>query len=99
MRDRSPVLTEVLQFINNSSLDRRNNQGMLYKASFLIAAGVVAGMQLANAQTPSISAGGIINAASFDVGKPVAPGSLVAIFGNDMAPGLAQADSVPLSTS
>jgi len=93
------VLTELLQFINNSSLERRNNQGMLYKASFLIAAGVVAGMQLANAQTPSISAGGIVNAASFEAGKPVSAGSLVAILGNDLAPGLAQADSVPLSTS
>ena len=54
---------------------------------------------VAPAQTPAISSGGIVNAASFDPGKPVAPGSLVAIFGNQLAPGLAQADSVPLSTS
>jgi uncharacterized protein (TIGR03437 family) len=41
----------------------------------------------------------VVNAASFDPGQPVAAGSLVAIFGNELAPGLAQADSVPLTTS
>jgi len=40
-----------------------------------------------------------VNAASFDPGKPVAAGTLVSIFGNQLAPGLALADSVPLSTS
>ena len=51
------------------------------------------------AQTPAISKGGVVNAASFEAGKAVAPGSLVAIFGNELAPGLALADSVPLATS
>ena len=51
------------------------------------------------AQTPAINAGGIVNAASFDPGQPLAAGSLVAIFGTQLAPGLAQADTVPLSTS
>jgi uncharacterized protein (TIGR03437 family) len=57
---------------------------------------IVQGVQ---AQTPAISAGGVVNAGSFDPGKPLAPGSLVAIFGNQLAPSLAQADTVPLSTS
>src|SRR5262249_44515530 len=33
------------------------------------------------------------------VTNPVAPGSLVSIFGSQLASGLAQADSIPLSTS
>jgi uncharacterized protein (TIGR03437 family) len=56
-------------------------------------------LPLAEGQTPSITAGGVVNAASFEAGKPVAPGALVAIFGSELAPSLAQADSVPLTTS
>ena len=45
-------------------------------------------------------AGGVINAASgASVTGPVAPGSLVSIFGSNLASGLAQADSIPLSTT
>ncbi len=47
---------------------------------------------------PSVNEGGIVNAASFAGGQPVAAGSLVAIFGSNLASGLAQADSIPLST-
>ena len=47
----------------------------------------------ANAQTPSV--GGVANAASG--ATTVAPGSLASIFGSQLASGLAQADSVPLS--
>jgi len=72
---------------------------MLNKLTSLAFISALSFMPMALAQTPAISAGGIVNAASFAAGQPVAPGSLVAIFGNDLAPGLAQADSVPLSTS
>lgn len=51
------------------------------------------------AQTPSIVEGGVLNAASFEKGEPVSAGALVSIFGSNLAAGLAQADSVPLSTS
>jgi uncharacterized protein (TIGR03437 family) len=51
------------------------------------------------AQTPSVNTGGIVNAASFVAGEPVAPGSIVAIFGQSLAANLAQADSVPWSNS
>ena len=51
------------------------------------------------AQTPSVVDGGVINAASFAKQQAVAPGGLVAIFGSDLASGLQQADTVPLSTS
>jgi uncharacterized protein (TIGR03437 family) len=51
------------------------------------------------AQTPTVNASGVVNAASFQAQTPVAAGSLVAIFGSQLAPGLALADTVPLSTS
>jgi minor extracellular serine protease Vpr len=34
---------------------------------------------------PTISAGGIVNGANFDAGKPVAPGSYISIFGNGLS--------------
>ena len=51
------------------------------------------------AQVPAVADGGVLNAASFAKGTPVSPGSLVSIFGTELAAGLAQADSVPLSTT
>lgn len=45
---------------------------------------------------PTISAGGVVNAASFT--PKVAPGSLVSIFGSDLATTTFAADSVPLPT-
>lgn len=51
------------------------------------------------AQSPSITAGGVVNGASFAQGQAVAPGSVVTIFGTGLAAGLAQADSIPLSTA
>ncbi len=60
---------------------------------FLVAAASVA----AYAQTPVVSAGGISNAANGL--SPVSPGSLVSIYGTNLAAGLAQADSIPLSTT
>jgi len=52
----------------------------------------------ANAQ-PSVAAGGVLNGASFATGQPVAPGSLVSIFGTNLASTSSAATSVPLSTS
>jgi len=52
----------------------------------------------ARGQVPTVADGGILNGASFAKGQPVAPGSLVSIFGTELAASLAQADSVPLST-
>ena len=40
-----------------------------------------------------------MNAASFVPGQSVAPGSLISVFGTELAGALAQADSIPLSTS
>lgn len=49
------------------------------------------------AQTPQLAPNGTVNAASFAVGTGVAPGSLVAIFGTDLALSVASADTIPLS--
>lgn len=54
---------------------------------------------LSLAQGPTIAEGGVLNAASFAKERPVSAGSLVSIFGSNLAADLAQADSVPLSTS
>src|SRR5215469_6798333 len=43
--------------------------------------------------------GGVVNGASFVKGQAVAPGSLISIFGTDLATGVAAADSIPLSNS
>src|SRR6266498_3512797 len=48
-----------------------------------------------NAQT--VYPGGIVNGAGFQ--SPVAPGSVIAIFGNNLAPATAQASALPLPTS
>jgi uncharacterized protein (TIGR03437 family) len=50
-------------------------------------------------QAPSISPGGVVDAASFSAGRPVSAGNIVAIFGNNLAAQVALADTVPLSTS
>ncbi len=51
------------------------------------------------AQTPVVQTGSVLNAASFDRTQVVTPGSLVSIFGTELAAGLQQADSIPLSNS
>jgi uncharacterized protein (TIGR03437 family) len=53
---------------------------------------------LAYSQT-AISAGGIVNGADFQIGKAITPGSLITIFGTQLAARTAQADSIPLSAS
>lgn len=54
---------------------------------------------IAFAQPPSVFDGGVLNGASFVKGQAVTVGSLVSIFGSNLASGLAQADSIPLSTN
>src|SRR5260370_2827290 len=48
------------------------------------------------AQPPVVSSGGVVNAASFTA--PVAPGALISIFGVNLAPQIAAASQIPLST-
>lgn len=52
-----------------------------------------------SAQTPVVTEGSVVNAASFTAGQVVTAGSLVSIFGTELSSGLAQADSIPLAIS
>src|ERR1022692_1384233 len=49
---------------------------------------------LAVAQAPLVEHGGVVDAASFK--GPVVPGSLVSIFGSNLASGTASASAIPL---
>lgn len=54
------------------------------------------------AQAPVVAQGGIVNGASFAIDQPdkrVAPGSLISIFGTDLASAPEVADSIPISTA
>lgn len=51
----------------------------------------------AYSQTPVVTPGGVSDAAGGI--SPVAPGALVSIYGTNLAAGLAQADTIPLSTN
>src|SRR5579863_9129840 len=59
---------------------------------------IAAGLPLL-AQTPVIYNSGVVNSVTHDNTQPVAPGSIVSIFGSQLASTAAAADSVPLSTS
>jgi len=63
---------------------------------FKLSLGVFAFLGSALAQ-PVVSDGGVINAASFAVGQPVAPGGLVAIFGTSLSTATVSGDTIPLS--
>jgi uncharacterized protein (TIGR03437 family) len=54
---------------------------------------------VAFSQAPAVIDGGVLNGASFQKGQAIAPGSLISIFGSRLASKLAQADTIPLSTS
>src|ERR1700681_4137314 len=51
------------------------------------------------AQVPAVFNGGVLNGASFAKGQPVTGGSLVSIFGTNLASKIAAADTIPLSNS
>jgi uncharacterized protein (TIGR03437 family) len=68
---------------------------VIYSAFILLAAASAA----AFAQTPVVSTGGILNGASYGIGQPVTPGSLVSIFGSGLAATNALGDTIPYSTA
>src|SRR5580765_7617788 len=70
----------------------QNAKSISLKCLLLMAAAVAA-----HAQTPVVSPGGVGNAANGL--STVTPGSLVSIFGSNLASGLAVADSIPLATT
>ncbi len=72
------------------------------KRSALAVSLMFTGAFAAFAQAPSVPPGGVVNVASYALDQPdkrVAPGELIAIFGSNLASGIAYADSIPISTS
>jgi uncharacterized protein (TIGR03437 family) len=59
--------------------------------------GFVLLVSAARAQAPAVNPGGVVNDGSF-AAQGVAPGSIVAIFGTNLASSLAITDTIPLST-
>ena len=61
--------------------------------------GMLVAVSLAHAQ-PAVGAGGVVNAASFNAnGTAVAPGSIISIFGTNLATTIPQPATIPLSTT
>jgi uncharacterized protein (TIGR03437 family) len=60
--------------------------------------GLLVAASLARAQGPAVNAGGVLNSGSYST-QGVAPGSLVSIFGTNLASGLSIANTIPLSTT
>ncbi len=58
----------------------------------------IGGSLASNDAVPLVSTGGIVNAANFVHNQPLAPGSFSAIFGSNLAKGLAGSTTFPLST-
>lgn len=57
------------------------------------------GVPLPGTPAPVINDGGVVNAAGFTAGAAVAPGSIAAVFGRNLALSTASAGSTPLPTS
>ncbi len=62
-------------------------------------AGVTQNFSIYAVAQPSISAGGVVSAASFQLGQGIAPGSLVAVFGSGLSGDSVAASYVPLPIS
>jgi uncharacterized protein (TIGR03437 family) len=54
--------------------------------------------QASNLAPPQVSEGGVINNASHAVGKPLAPGSIIEIYGSNQGSGAALVGNLPLNT-
>ena len=59
---------------------------------------ILSGTVHPGAPTPLVYSGSVLNAASFAARAPVAPGSLISIFGQQLADGQAIADQAPIPT-
>ncbi len=59
----------------------------------------VSGQAPDSPSAPAISAGGVVNGASFAGGAPLAPGGIISLFGKNLAAGSASASQLPLTTA
>lgn len=63
---------------------------------FLTGTTQISGVVQPNQTAPTVSAGGVVNAASYAVNAPLAPGDLISIFGQNLATRKMLASAVPL---
>jgi minor extracellular serine protease Vpr len=74
-------------------------KGLFLRPAFFTPAILIACAIGAHAQQPVVASGGVLNAASNAKGVSVSPGSLVSIYGTALASTLANAGTIPLSTT
>ncbi len=94
--DRGPDLvdarTSALNFPSAIAIDPNNDVYVVDWQNFLV-------RKISFLSTPALPQGGIVSAASFALAPaPVAPGSIIAIFGDNLAPSALAASTVPLPT-
>jgi uncharacterized protein (TIGR03437 family) len=80
-------------------MTQKRSLSLAFRASYLSILFATLAAIPAFGQAPSISQGGIVDAASFTAGQPVSAGNIVAIFGTNLASQVATADTVPWSSS
>ena len=69
------------------------------KTGLPVASRAVYGSVLDDVKTPAVTADGVVNGLNPVAGAPVAPGTVAAIFGRNLAPSNSEAAGVPLPTS
>ena len=85
-----------MRFRSNSRSISENNKKAL--RSLWLGAVALSLTSFAHAQAPAINAGGVVNAASGD-NQGLAPGSIVAIFGTNLATAASSATKIPVATT
>src|SRR5205085_1209584 len=83
-------LTIVAVFLGTSAdvIAGRSQAGKVELSGSVLAQGATA--------APLLTAGGIVHAASFESGVPIAPGSLITLYGSKLADRTGSAGSIPL---
>jgi uncharacterized protein (TIGR03437 family) len=88
--DVGPALAAGKNWLYFDAVNLQGAAGLLFSATITTAS---------NTSGPSISAGGVVSAASYSAGLPVAPGSITAVFGNFPVTSLVTGSGTPLPTS
>src|SRR5450432_472634 len=84
--------SSALNFPSAVALDANNDLYIVDWQNYLIRK-----VTFSAISSPGISSGGIVNGASFTA--PVSPGSIISIFGTNLAPSIAGSNGAPLPTS
>jgi uncharacterized protein (TIGR03437 family) len=93
------IWTGTWRPVNSSSSTTTINVVAFNSTGSVLQAGqsTVAGT-LSAGSTPTVTAGGVVHAASDAAGMPIAPGSLISIYGSNLADAQGQSSTLPLPT-